>query len=427
MRTLVVVGIAVVLLLAFLGAGALGYAAYLRKSIAFTDPAQSAKIHYQLSGTWSQTYNVLVAGVDSGSSSDAYRTDTLVLLHVDPKAKRVWLLSIPRDTRYLIAGQGSKTIADAHYYSGPAGTVQAVERLTGLPVNFYMEFKLAAIQKATDAYGGVWVNVPVAVNDPNADSSPSRSAARISAGYQLLDGYHALTLARTQPTFENQTYARMADQQLVLGALGAKIEKSGNLAALFNAVTGVAPLVKTTMTLTEISDLATTMRDAGSANRYGATVRGTSRDGYSEPDAAALALLVADIRAQRPFSASATALAALAAQSPAVAASKPPSKVTVTVTNGSGISGAAKQAAGVLQTQGFPIVSTGNANQNVYPQTFVIYNSDVTLANLVAQYLPPGAKVVRGNGMYGFKSDVLVIVGKDWDLGKVPVAPIKTQ
>jgi hypothetical protein len=98
----------------------------------------------------------------------------------------------------------------------------------------------------------------------------------------------------------------------------------------------------------------------------------------------------------------------------------------VTVHNGSGISGAAKQAADVLLTQGFHIASTGNANQNVYNKTFVIYNTDVSLANLVAQFLPAGTKVVRANGMYAFKTDILVIVGKDWDLSKVPVAAIKT-
>ncbi|HEY5473420.1 MAG TPA: LytR C-terminal domain-containing protein, partial [Candidatus Limnocylindrales bacterium] len=217
------------------------------------------------------------------------------------------------------------------------------------------------------------------------------------------------------------------DQQLVLGALGPKVEKSGNLAARLSAITEIAPLVKTNMTITELADLVSTMRDAGSAGTYSATVSGASSPGYIQPDPASLAMLTADIRAQRAFSTSSTALVALAAKSPTVSASKPPSKVTVTVANGSGISGAAKQAAGVLQTQGFPIASTGNANQNVYPQTFVIYKSDVTLANLVAQYLPPGTKVVRGNGMYAFTTDVLVIIGKDWDLSKVPVAPIKTQ
>lgn len=85
------------------------------------------------------------------------------------------------------------------------------------------------------------------------------------------------------------------------------------------------------------------------------------------------------------------------------------------------------QAAGVLQTHGFVIQSTGNANMNVYKQTLVIYHGDKSLADLVAQYLQPGVKLVPAAGLYSFTGDVLVMVGKDWDLSKAPVAAIQTK
>lgn len=426
-KAVVLIGMALVLMLTITVAGVLGYGAYLSRSIAFQSPAEKQQIQAQLARSWERNYNVLVAGVDPAPFSGAYRTDTMVLMHVDPTQKRVWLLSIPRDTQYFVPNHGDKTVSDAHLYGGPAGSIQAVRRLTGLPVSFYMEVRLAAIQKAVDGVGGIWANVPASIDDTSSDSSPDHSAARISAGYQLLDGYHALTFVRARPPFANQDYTRMADQQLVLGAVVAQLAKGGNFMTLLGFATSVAPLVKTNMSLSEIADAASTVRGAGAAGIYSATVVGNWKSSRLEPDAAALAGLVGDIRAQHAFETSRTTLAALAAKSAAAESTKPPSRVTVTVNNGSGISGAAKQAAGVLQTQGFPIAATGNASQNVYKQTLVVYNSDVSLANLVAQFLPPGTRVVRANGMYQFKTDILVVIGKDWDLSKVPVAPIMTQ
>jgi hypothetical protein len=57
----------------------------------------------------------------------------------------------------------------------------------------------------------------------------------------------------------------------------------------------------------------------------------------------------------------------------------------------------------------------------------VVYRSDKSLAELVAQYLQPGVKIVPAAGLYTFDGDVLVMVGKDWDLSKAPVAPIQTK
>lgn len=105
---------------------------------------------------------------------------------------------------------------------------------------------------------------------------------------------------------------------------------------------------------------------------------------------------------------------------------KTPSQVSVTVKNGAGVAGLAAQAASILKAKGFKVPTTGNASQSVYKQTLVIYKTDASLAQLVASYLAPGTKVVQGRGMYSFKTDVLVVVGKDWDASKIPAVPVTT-
>ncbi len=99
----------------------------------------------------------------------------------------------------------------------------------------------------------------------------------------------------------------------------------------------------------------------------------------------------------------------------------------MTVRNGSGISGVANQAATILKAKAFKIKDVGNAGQNVYKKTLIIYKTDAKAAALVGTYMPPGTTIVQSRGMYSFPSKVLVVVGKDWDVSKVPAAPVLTQ
>jgi hypothetical protein len=219
----------------------------------------------------------------------------------------------------------------------------------------------------------------------------------------------------------------MADQQRLVHAIAGAIAQRAGSPAVLGILAASAPSIKTTLGLGGLSDLETQLRNAGSSRIWEATLTGASGRTGLVPDAATLTRLVGEIHRGVPFDLPAAELPNAAAKDSTVVATKTPSRVTVTVSNGGGISGAAKQAAGVLQTQGFHIVSTGNATSNVYQQTYVVYGSDKGLAQLVAQYLQPGTKIIPSDGFYTFKTDVLVVVGKDWDLGKVPAAQIQAQ
>ena len=420
---------AVVVVLLVIGAlgVAWGYSLQLGRTIAFDDAAQAQLVQAQLTHVPGQPYNVLIAGVEADSDGAPRPTSILILLHVDPQQERAWLLWIPPNTLQLIPDHGSTAIANARTFGGGAGTVKAVKTLTGLKIQQYAEVELGAVQKIVDTVGGVWVNVPASVEDTQSDSSPSHGASKIQTGPQLLDGYHALTFARAQVSAGDRGYGRMQDQQLLLHAMAAAIAGRANSPAALQLLATAAPFIKTTMSLGDLTTLERQLRGAGAARIYEAAVISSATVPTFVPDSEVLARLVGDVRKGVPFDVPSAQLPYAAAKSTAVVAGKKPSDITVTVSNGGGISGAAKQAAGVLQTQGFRITSTGNANLNVYRQTLVIYKKDRSLASLVARYLQPGTKIVRSNGFYTFKTDILVIVGKDWDLAKVPAAQIQTQ
>ncbi len=378
-----------------------------------------------------QPFNILLLGSDYRPGEKAYRSDTMILVHVNPQKKQIWMLSIPRDTKVAIPGHGESKINNAHYFGGPPLAVKTVKQFTGLPINYYMEVKFKAFQRAVDELGGVWVNVPQAINDPKADRSPGHRAAKIPAGYQKLDGEHALTFVRSRD-YADADWSRMKTQQLFFKALADQLAKTTNVAKLPSVVNAAAPNVVTNMRLVDMIKTAMAVKDAGSGNVFTATVPGTWKSPFVYPDTAAMKKQIAAIKNERSFDGTKTVTAtatvdAAAAIAAAPATTKKPSQITVIVRNGSGVSGRAKQAAAVLKTQGFKIAETANANQSVYKQTLIIYKTDAGPAKLLASYLPPASKIVQSRGMYAFTTDLLVVVGKDWDVNDIPTVPVKTE
>jgi LCP family protein required for cell wall assembly len=352
-------------------------------------------------------FNVLMLGVDYRAGETQYRSDTMMLAHINPKTKEIWMLSIPRDTRVEIPGHGAHKINEAHFYDGPEGAIAAVEELTGLKINHYLEVNFRGFQKAVDALGGVWIDVPVAIDDWQADASPGHRASKIPAGYQLLDGWHALTFVRARHQFVDQDFSRMEHQQLFLRAMLSQLSKAGNIAKVPAVVSSIAKYVLTDMSAVDMLKTVQSLT-GGSADRlYAATAKGEWKSPFIYTDTALLAKLVADIKAERSFDSTLPAGTA-----------KQPAEITVTVRNGAGITGVAKRAADVLKAAGFNVGEVGNVKQGTYAKTLVVYKEDKGAAELVAKQLPSGTEVVASAGRYSYATEILVVVGSDWDPGK---------
>ena len=416
-KIVVSVLVGVLVLVVFSAVGVFAYAKHLERTMQQTIVEREKLDTVLTKAKPMEPFNVLILGADYRKGDTAYRTDSMMVAHVDPKNKKVWLLSIPRDARVDLPGHGAIKINAAHVYDGPEGAVTATEKLTGLEINHYVEANFQGFVKVIDSLGGVWMNVPYNINDSEADASKGDKAKKIDAGYQLLDGAHALTFVRARHQFADQDFTRMKNQQLFFKALADQVSKIDNIAKLPSVVSAVAPYIATDMSLIDLIKLSQAMKGAGSKNLYAATARGTWRTPFVYLDEPYLDKLVTAIEKGEPF------VKPKAKKS----AAKQPSSVSVTVRNGSGTSGVANQAATILKAKGFKIKDVGNAGQNVYKKTLVIYKTNTAAASLVAKYLPPGTPIVQSRGMYTFDGNVLVVVGKDWDVSKVPAAPVLTQ
>jgi hypothetical protein len=275
----------------------------------------------------------------------------------------------------------------------------------------------------------VWVDVPVEIDDRKAASySKNRRASHIDAGYQLLDGEHALTFVRSRD-YPDADFTRMKNQQLFFRSLADQVAKKQNVIKAPRMIAAIQPYVQTDMRLMDMIRTAQALKSAGSKRLYTATVQGEWRSPYVWADEDQLKKALEAFNAGRPFDATATvegATAVTGSENPTIVQSQP-KDITVTVRNGAGISGCAKQASSILKARRFNVTEVGNANQFVYENTTIVYKSNRSAAEKVAEVLPPGAKLVESRGMYSFKTDVLVVIGKDWDLERVPVARIMTE
>jgi LCP family protein required for cell wall assembly len=127
------------------------------------------------------------------SNCTPYRSDTLMLIRAGRGTFRK--LSVPRDTLANIPGQAANKINSAYAFGGAKLTVRTIEELLGINVDQVAIVDFDGFRKFIDTIGGVKVNVPV-----NVCSTVSGGAfnLKLSKGEHTLDGYQAITLARTR-------------------------------------------------------------------------------------------------------------------------------------------------------------------------------------------------------------------------------------
>lgn len=111
----------------------------------------------------SQSINILALGVDIGtpgakSDKDPKRTDTMMLMHYNAETKEVKVVSIPRDTLIKINGKNAKINA-AHAVGGVSSSIEAVEKLLDIKINYYGKINYEGFRKIIDSIGGVDVKI----------------------------------------------------------------------------------------------------------------------------------------------------------------------------------------------------------------------------------------------------------------------------
>jgi len=421
-KIMVGVGIGLMICVALAAAGGFAYWKYIENRLNKNITGTKKLNNLDLTKVGSQEpYNLLIMGYDKRKGDTQYRSDTMLLARVDPKKKKIWMISLPRDYRVEIPGYGTRKLNAAYSFGQEKLAISTVEALTGQKINHYMGVNFTGFKKIVEAMGGIEVDVPYKIDDPKADYTPGKTASVIDKGTQVLDGPHALTFVRTR-AFPDADITRMKNQQIFFKAVADTAAHKLTVAQIPGLVTAAVPYMSTDMSLMDLIRTARDLKGAGSENMYTTSLPGAWVSPFLVPDEAKKAEILKKFEEGVPFDET-------AAESEAKkVASLKPGDVKVTVRNGTTKVGVAKQAASVLTTRGFSVGEVGNTDvQNVYTKTMVIYKTSKASAQLVAKYLQPNVQIVQSRGMYTFKTETMVIIGKDWDVNKLPVTNVNND
>jgi LCP family protein required for cell wall assembly len=162
--------------------------------------------------------NILILGSDRRAGEEFEeeehgRSDTTILLRLDPETDTISVMSIPRDLKVEIPGFGTEKFNAAYSYGGPKLALQVVKELTGLRINHVVNVDFLGFVRAVDAIGCVYTDVDRRYYHSNTGLPPSEqySEINIQPGYQKLCGVKALQYVRYRHT--DTDIVRSARQQ----------------------------------------------------------------------------------------------------------------------------------------------------------------------------------------------------------------------
>ena len=169
--------------------------------------------------------NILILGSDKRASEaeDPGRSDTTILLRLDPDNDAIALMSIPRDLKVEIPEYGTDKFSSAFAYGGPKLTLRVVKELTGLPINHVVNVDYLGFVRAVYAIGCVYVDIDRRYYHSNEGVPASEQYAEIDVepGYQKMCGKKALEYVRYRHT--DTDLVRAARQQDFLSAARARV------------------------------------------------------------------------------------------------------------------------------------------------------------------------------------------------------------
>lgn len=370
--------------------------------------------------------NILVVGTDSREDGNAKlgpgdfegkRTDTIMLVQLDPRRDIAAILSLPRDLYIPLCTGGTDKINAAYTYGetsgegGPNCLVDTITELTGIGINHYVEIDFRGFVDVVDRLGGVQLYLDEPISDSKAQLS-------LEAGCVTLDGRDALGFVRTR---QDSDFGRIARQQRFVTEVVEKLTSARiafDLPRLFSLVSAGAQAVDTDrdFRLDEMRRLAFSLRgltsdrvEARQVPVYDGDVGGVY---VALPDEARAEELYAAFRAgvALPDDIGKPARLTVADVSPLV------------VLNATTTTGLASAASSALSDQGFDVTTTDDADRQDLQRTQVRFPEELRgEARVVADSLG-GARLVADDGAAALE----VVLGDDADPAELAAASAGT-
>lgn len=393
-------------------------------------------------------FYILLLGVDKdqnrvnskeyGTDEHAYRSDSIMLARVDPKNKKVTLVSIHRDTLVDMGKNGKQKINAAYALGGASYATEVISKFAGVPISHYADIDFDNFVSVVDTIGGIDVNVPIKVDDSKGTGQV------VEAGQQTLNGQQALVLCRARHAYDaygDGDMYRAANQRMVISAIGKKILQLDPV-TMATVIAKLSGSVTTDMDVNSIIGLATSLRGLNAATDiyHGmepTTSKYVNQTWYeicnttawkkmmqrvdqglspyeSEDDnpTKGLAGVTGGINNSPNGSGSSSSTSSGSNNTTSSTTDATEYSGSVHVLNAAGVTGLAGRISNSLSNQGFNAVAdTAKSN---YSNTLIVYNGDhEARANAVNKALGGDIQVIKNDGSYDTSYDVILIVGAD--------------
>lgn len=176
----------------------------------------------------SQPISFLLLGVDTGDLDRNYkgRSDSMMLLTINPKTKKTTIISIPRDSVVSIIGFENtypQKINAAYEYGNATASINTVQTWLNVPVDYYATINMNGMKQIIDKLGGIDVTPTLSFDYEGASFKEGVK--------QHLNGFQALKYSRMRYDDPQGDYGRQARQRQVISAL---IKKAKNVSSLLN-------------------------------------------------------------------------------------------------------------------------------------------------------------------------------------------------
>ncbi|KGF28138.1 MULTISPECIES: LCP family protein [Staphylococcus] len=239
----------------------------------------SGKIHNSLNRQYSELrsknvslsngdpFTIALFGVDSNaqrkSENDGERSDTIMLLSINPKKQTTEIVSVPRDTQAEIVGKGTtEKINHAYAYGGPTMAVKSLEKLMNVPIDHYATVDMDGLHDMIDALGGV--------NVTSNDTFTTKGTKFVKGQSTHVDGDTAMAFMRSRKEEgAGGDFGRQERQQLILQAMANKMTSTSALTHFPSLINQIQKNVKTDLTLSDMNDIRKNYKNANTTvNRH---------------------------------------------------------------------------------------------------------------------------------------------------------------
>ncbi len=331
--------------------------------------------------------------------------DSFILAHLDPEIKRITLIALPPELQVSYNGTTSSLASLAA--SSNAEMIKALSSIFNISIAYFATCKSEKdIKGIVDICNGISVEIDKIIDDPRAGYTT------IPTGNQVLDAFSALVFLRAE-NVENGARGKMSNQlQFLSGVISKLFTRHINYVSFLEKL---SPYLKTNLTTQDFESIASwcvdvqpqdILRTILPGDYSSKTTTSSQKNSKYVMNQDKTRILFDDIKNHRELS-----LELVHSIDPV-----DPRSFVIEVQNGTTVTGAAAKLAENLRDKNFNVGPVGNAEQQIYEETLVIYKTSdpqgLNKAKTVIDSIGSG-RAVESSMYYSFEDDVLIIIGAD--------------